>query len=82
MNARLLLLARPGCELCEAMVHDLLAAFPEVSWQIEEADVDSRPEWQRRYGFEIPVLLDPDGSAVCRGRFDEDAIREWLRARH
>jgi len=45
---------------------------------IEQVDVDSREDWQRRYGLKIPVLLDDDGSVVCATFFDAEAVRDWL----
>lgn len=80
--AGLLLLSRPGCHLCEQMVAELLTEFPELAPRLAEADVDSRPDWQRRYGLKIPVLLDAeDGAAVCSVRFDAAAVAEWLAER-
>lgn len=77
---KLLLLSRPGCHLCEQLLQELYAAFPEVSWRIEEADVDSRDNWRRRWGLKIPVLMDERGEPVCITRFDPKAVAELLRA--
>ena len=67
------LLTRPECHLCEAFREELEAAFPG-RLSVTEADVDSRPEWQSKYGFQIPVLLDESGAVICAGRFDEEAV--------
>lgn len=67
---KLTLLGRPDCHLCEAFeqeLHERRIAF-------EHADVDSRPDWQRRWGLKIPVLLASDGSLICAGEFDAPAI--------
>ncbi|WP_428312129.1 glutaredoxin family protein [Hydrocarboniphaga sp.] len=78
----LLLLSRPGCHLCEQLVTDLLTTFPALATQISEADVDSREDWQRRWGLKIPVLLDAvDGEPVCSTFFDADVVAEWIRDR-
>ena len=75
-----MLLSRPGCHLCEALVEELLTAFPQLAPQLAEADVDSHEDWQRRYGLKIPVLLDAaSGESVCVSQFDGDAVAEWLR---
>ena len=75
---RLRLIGRPGCHLCEELLEALLTEFPGEPWQIEQADVDSREDWQRRYGLKIPVLLDDDGSVVCTTFFDAEAVGGWL----
>lgn len=75
---RLRLIGRPGCHLCEELFEALLTEFPGEAWQIEQADVDSREDWQRRYGLKIPVLLDDDGSVVCTTFFDAEAVGDWL----
>ncbi|SHG52784.1 Glutaredoxin-like domain [Hydrocarboniphaga daqingensis] len=78
----LLLLSRSGCHLCEQLVVDLLDRWPDLVGCLAEADVDSRDDWQRRYGLKIPVLLDAqDGTAVCVSQLDPDAIADWRRAR-
>lgn len=74
------LLVRPGCELCEEFEHELLAQAGPGVFEIEYADVDSRPEWRRRWGLKIPVLLDADGRVVCSAPFAPDMLIEYLRA--
>ena len=75
---RLRLIGRPGCHLCEELLEALLTEFPREAWRIEQADVDSNVDWQRRYGLKIPVLLDEDGSVVCSTFFDAEAVGDWL----
>lgn len=75
---RLRLIGRPGCHLCEELLEALQTEFPNQAWTIEQADVDSREDWQRRYGLKIPVLLDDDGSVVCATFFDAEAVGDWL----
>ncbi|HEX7381318.1 MAG TPA: glutaredoxin family protein [Nevskiaceae bacterium] len=67
---RLLLLSRPGCGLCHEMAEALDVAFGADAFELEWADVDSRPEWKQRWGLVIPVLLDADGRVICETRFD------------
>ncbi len=66
---RLLLLSRPGCHLCEEFRAALEAAFPG-RFELCDACVDERPDWRRRYGARIPVLLSEDGSLICESYFD------------
>lgn len=76
---KLLLLGRPGCHLCEEFEQELLACFGAGVFEIEHADVDSRPEWRRRYGLKIPVALDQRGEVLCETRFDSESLENCLR---
>ena len=69
----LLLLTRPGCDLCEEFREDLELAFPG-RFDVQEACVDDDPEWQRRYGLKVPVLLDEQGTLLCATRFDPGCL--------
>lgn len=71
---RLILLSRPGCDLCEEMEDQLRAAFAGLPFELRKAAVDSNPDWRRRYGLRIPVLLDEDGERLAEGHLDEDAL--------
>ena len=78
--ASLQLLTRPDCELCERMLRSLEQfAHREPLPPLVLVDVDSDPLLRRRYGLKIPVLL-LEGSPVCSGALDEQALREALRA--
>lgn len=75
------LLGRQGCGLCEEMHEALLAFgrdFPLPA--IEEVDIDTDPELQRRYGLRIPVLLWGE-AIVCEARLDAAELRRMLRNR-
>jgi hypothetical protein len=69
----LLLLGRPDCSLCEEFREALEQAFPG-RFELREACVDDDPEWRRRYGLKIPVLLDGEGRLLCATRFDPAAL--------
>lgn len=73
VGARLTLLSRPGCHLCEEFREELEAAFPG-RFELHEACVDDRPDWKARYGTVIPVLLGPDGALLCATRFDPGCL--------
>ena len=68
----LLLLSRPGCQLCDEFLEELAHAFPALV--VGTADVDSRPDWRERYGRRIPVLLDSAGQVLGEGVFDAKAL--------
>lgn len=76
--ARLLLLTRPGCGLCEEFVEEFLAEFPQLAIELELDSVESRGGWLARYGNSIPVLLDDEGTLICETRFDADRVHGWI----
>jgi hypothetical protein len=79
--ARFLLLGRPDCPLCEELYTGLMQALAGRPAEVTMADVDDRPEWQRRYGLRIPVLLDAWNEVICEGHFDAQALEDAMRAR-
>ena len=77
-SARLTLVQRHDCGLCEEMLADLqrlgrTRALPPI----ELLDVDADPVLKRRHGLEVPVLL-LDGSVVCRHRLDRSELERLL----
>lgn len=78
---RLTLLTREGCGLCEEMAEDLAALGTRLEMPpLECLDVDSDPEWLRRHGHRIPVLL-WDGVAVAVTRLDPEELARLFRSR-
>jgi len=79
--ARLTLVQRHDCELCEAMHAELSALARRIALPpLELADVDADPQLLRRHGLDVPVLL-LDGSVVCRHRLDPEELLRLLRER-
>jgi predicted thioredoxin/glutaredoxin len=77
--ARLTLLHRRDCELCDEMLAALAHLKNSLALPpIEVVDVDSDPELKRRHGLDVPVLL-IDGTVVCRHRLEESELRRLLR---
>lgn len=77
--ARLTVVTRADCELCEEMVQALEALRAEQPIPgIVLADVDADPELQRRWGLKVPVLL-LDGAKVCEYRLDRAELLRLLR---
>jgi hypothetical protein len=74
MRPKLLLLTRPECGLCDELEAELLAHFGAAAFELQRADVDSRPDWRQRYGLKIPVLLAADGEMLCSVRLDAEAV--------
>ena len=67
--------SRDDCALCD----DFIGALAELPLEFEVRDVDDDPVARRRFGLKVPVLT-CDGSVVCHGRLDADAVRRMLRA--
>jgi len=79
--ARLTLLTREECGLCEEFLADFAAAARTRHLPpLELRDVDSDPELRRRYGLQIPVLL-LDGVRICGHRLDIAELDRLLRPR-
>jgi len=70
--------SRRGCHLCEVLIEALADAVSGQA-RIRVHDVDDRPDWQQRYGLDVPVVL-VDGRELCRHRLDRDAVTEALAA--
>jgi glutaredoxin len=66
---RFLVYTRDDCPLCEKLIAELAAIVPEFGVM----DVDADPTARRRFGLKVPVLV-CDGSVVCHGRLDRDAV--------
>lgn len=76
--ARFQLLSRQDCHLCtemESLLAEILSTHGE-SYSVE--DVDSKPEWQERYGEVVPVLL-RDGVPVAKIRIDRRQLERIVR---
>ena len=79
--ARLTLVHRHDCELCEEMLAALARLGRSARCRpIELLDVDSDPQLLRRHGLDVPVLL-LDGSVVCRHRLDRAELERLLEPR-
>ncbi|CAN5278680.1 hypothetical protein BH11ACT4_BH11ACT4_20090 [soil metagenome] len=79
--ARLTLLSKPGCHLCDAardVVASVLAELPaEASVQLEELSILDDPALNERYWDEIPVVL-IDGAVHNIWQIDPVRLRRAL----
>jgi predicted thioredoxin/glutaredoxin len=81
VRARLTVVHRRDCELCEEMLQELAALARRIALPpIDIIDVDGDAELRRRHGLDVPVLL-LDGSVVCRHRLDAPELTRLLRGR-
>lgn len=74
---RLTLLGKPDCHLCHEMREVVLRVLAERGGSLLERDVREDPELERRYRFEIPVLLLGERE-LGRQRISESELRERL----
>jgi len=76
-EARLVLLTRVGCHLCEAAAETLTRIGGEAGLVPELVDVDTDPELQAEYGDRVPVVL-LDGREHSYFTVDVDRLRRDL----
>lgn len=76
----LTLYSRAGCHLCEQMKAVIARVGRRVPLEIEEVDVATDPELERRYGHEIPVLV-LDGREVAKHRITEAQLMRLVSLR-
>lgn len=77
---RLTIYSRPGCHLCEDMKAVVERVARTLPLTIQEIDISTDPELERRYGLEIPVLL-IDGRKAAKYRIGEQELRRAIAAR-
>jgi hypothetical protein len=77
-TAKLRLLTRPGCHLCDALRRDVDRLLGEIPRSWEVVDVDSDPHLAAKFGEAIPVLY-VNGRLFARTRLPPLATRLRLR---
>lgn len=65
---------RNECSLCDDFVADLST----IVQGFEVHDVDDDPTARQRFGLKVPVLT-CDGSVVCHGHLDRNAVLRLTR---
>jgi len=64
------LYGRADCHLCEEMARTLRS----LGVEFDEIDVDADARLKRRYGSDVPVLVDAHERELCRHRLDAAAL--------
>ena len=77
MSARVTLVTRPGCHLCEAAREVVARVCTDLGETWEELDLNADPALAARYAEEIPVTL-VDGRQHDFWRVDETRLRQAL----
>jgi glutaredoxin len=79
VSARLTLITRVDCHLCEVAKQELARVAAEAGQEWVEVDVDSDPELQAEYWDRVPVIL-LDGREHGYWRVEADRLRRDLAA--
>lgn len=74
---RFVVYSRDDCPLCDEFIAELSRLLAPSGERVQVRDVDADPLTQRRFGLKIPVLT-VDGSPVCHGRLDAEAVARLL----
>ncbi|MCB0921516.1 MAG: glutaredoxin family protein [Actinobacteria bacterium] len=79
MSARVILVGKPGCHLCDVAreVIDLVCAQADVDWA--EVSITDDPRLAQRYADQIPVVL-VDGRVHDIYRVNPERLRAALGA--
>ena len=75
--ARLTLLVRAYCHLCDEMREALAPLAFAAGCNVEEIDVDTRPALEARWGELVPVLLAGE-QEICHYRIDRAAVAAYF----
>ena len=67
----------PGCHLCEVARASLLALQREVPFALQEIDIHTDPELERRWLYEYPVIT-VNGTVVTLGQISIGQVRSAL----
>ena len=78
MSARLTLVTRAFCPLCDEMHNALQNLHLVRPFELAIADVDAGAQLLRQWDWRVPVLLAQNGEPVCEGHFDEAAVIKHL----
>ena len=77
MTARLTLITRAGCHLCDVAKEAIARVAAETGEEWVEVDLDSDPDIQSEYWERIPVIL-LDGKEHGYWRVEEERLRRDL----
>jgi glutaredoxin len=80
-GARVVVLVRAGCHLCEDARGVVAAVCEELGERFSEVDVDAHPDLQAAYGDEVPVTF-VDGRQHDFWRVDAQRLRAALAPGH
>jgi len=68
---------KPGCHLCAEAKKEIERAGLRGRYTFEEVDILTDPDLQRRYGFDIPVVV-IDGTHAFKHRLTAEEFRKKI----
>ncbi len=77
MSARLTVLSREYCHLCQQMIAQLEDLRGRHGFEVEVVDVDQDSALEERWGDKVPVLLDGEHE-ICHYFLDAGALEARL----
>lgn len=77
---RLTLYSRPGCHLCDEMKAVIARMGESIAIDLEQIDISTDADLERRYGLEIPVLL-LEGKLAAKFRVSEEELGRIVQGR-
>ncbi|HZR27061.1 MAG TPA: glutaredoxin family protein [Vicinamibacterales bacterium] len=77
---QLTIYSRPGCHLCDEMKQVVASVAERFELAITEINIDTDPELEKMYGWEIPVLL-IEGVKIAKYRISEEQLTRALAGR-
>ncbi|MBA3233463.1 MAG: glutaredoxin family protein [Propionibacteriales bacterium] len=77
VTARVRLLSKPGCHLCDAARSVIAGVCADTGESFVEVDITGHPDLIARYGEQIPVTI-VDGRQHDYWRVDEHRLRATL----
>jgi hypothetical protein len=70
-------MVRQGCHLCEELVERLARHPRAAEFTMATLDVDSRADWQAKYGLRVPVVLAGEAE-ICEYFLDFERLEQAL----
>ena len=76
-GARIVLLERPGCHLCEEAAEVVSRVAALTGEEVERVNIEADDELARRWSIEIPVVA-VDGEVVAVYRVNDEELKAAL----
>ena len=77
---KVVIYSRPGCHLCDEMKALVRRTSRSIPLALEEIDISTDPDLEKRYRLEIPVLM-IDGKKIAKYRIGEEELKRALMSR-
>jgi len=74
----IVLYSRPVCSLCDVVKPIVAAVAADLNLTVDERNVEESPEWESRYGHQVPVAFLGDYK-LCKYRVEGPDLARQLR---